>query len=254
MDHICTYCSRTFSCKTALDKHKFSSCIWLHHRHKKEKLKDIDDFEPKMSDSQQDMMIRQLFYQISKQNKKIENMQKEISYLKQRQKINILRSINAQTKKPTLHLIQFVNSFPISQIHLELSFAKSLNDGILQVVHDSIETSLLMNETIPICSFTQKPKALYIYDTDKNWRMCDNDKLRRMCILISAKFFDAFIVWQQENQDYVYSSSESQEKVALFTQKIMDDSYKKNAFLNQLMDKIAKQVQTTLQQVEFEES
>lgn len=253
MEHICTYCTRTFSCKTALDKHKFQSCIWL-HKTRKEKLGEIDDFEPKMSDSQQDMMIRQLFYQISKQNKKIETMQKEISYLKQRQKINILRSINSQGKKPNSQLIRYINNIPISQIHLEIVFAKTLNDGIIQIIHDAIEASLLMNECLPLCSFTQKPKSLYIYDIDDQWRLCDVDKFRRMCILLSAKFFDKFIEWQQENQEYIYSSTDSQEKTALFTQKIMDDSYKKAGFINLLMEKICKQVQTTFHQIEYEET
>lgn len=35
-DNICTYCSRTFSCKIALNRHKLDSCMWLHTAIKKD--------------------------------------------------------------------------------------------------------------------------------------------------------------------------------------------------------------------------
>ena len=69
-EHQCHYCNRQFSCKTALNKHKFGSCLWL-HTSRKEKLYEIDDFEPNMTNTQKDHLLRTLLLQVTKLNEQV---------------------------------------------------------------------------------------------------------------------------------------------------------------------------------------
>ena len=122
-EHLCMYCNRTFSCKTALNKHKFGSCLWL-HTSRREKLDEIDAFEPSMTDKQRDTMIRHLLLQMTKMNEKIGAMQKEITYLKQKQKISILNHLNSLDTVPKDTLVNGQRTFRFHNVILNWCFKR----------------------------------------------------------------------------------------------------------------------------------
>ena len=252
-EHNCNYCNRSFSCKTALNRHKFGSCLWIHAA-KKEKLSELDSLEPKMTDSQQDALLRQLLYQVALLKNKVVDMQKEISTLKKKQKIKIISILNGESRKPTVFK-RWITSISISQLHLELVFRKTLKDGIRQVIIDSIETSKIIDSVIPLRCFVEKPNNLYIFtniDDEDKWTLSDGNIMRWCYSQIASKFYESFMTWQTENEDYLFSSTESQEQYMLFMQKIMDTSHTKQQIMSELQNSIYDSSKEELNDFEFE--
>jgi hypothetical protein len=254
----CHYCNRHFSCKTALNKHKFGSCIWL-HSHKKEKLNEFDQFEPLMSDAQRDMMLRQLMLQMKKMNEKIANQQKEILYLKQKQKISILQWLNdASQNQPTNSFQRWTKELVLTQRHLELVFQKSLKEGILQLLLDELDAMKIFHSVTPIRAYVQRPKTLYIYGDDpeassgKKWIKLDNALLKKMCNNLQSRFYEMYMHWRAENAEYIHSSSDAQEQDLSFMQKMFDEGYKTNLSLGYITEQIQSSIQTTFQTMEYE--
>jgi hypothetical protein len=248
----CHYCNRNFSCKTALNKHKFGSCIWLHSS-KKEKLQEIDALEPLMTDRQRDTMLRHLLLQMTKMNDKMNNMQKELTYLKQKQKMSIVRLLNSSETKPTKTFNQWFKSLTITQRHLEMVFQRSLLDAMVCVILDDCESAKILQRVIPIKAFNQKLHTLYVYtekDDCKKWDILDGKLLQKMCSILASKFSELFLQWQCENLDYISSSTDTQEQEMTFMTKIMDETYKrKNSYFT---DKIHAQIQVDFQVIDFE--
>lgn len=254
----CHFCNRNFSCKTALNRHKFGSCIWL-HSHKKEKLSEFDDFEPSMSDAQRDMMLRQLMLQMKKMNEKIANQQKEILYLKQKQKISILQWLNdASQSQPANSFQQWTKELVLTQRHLELVFQKSLKEGILQVWLDELDAMKIFHSITPVRAYVQRPKTLYIYGEDpdssggKKWSKLDNTLLKKICSNLQSRFYEMYMHWRNENAEYITSSTQAQEQDLSFMQKMFDEGFKSNLSLGFIIEQIQSSIQTTFQSMDYE--
>lgn len=257
-EHLCMYCNRTFSCKTALNKHKFGSCLWL-HTSRREKLDEIDAFEPSMTDKQRDTMIRHLLLQMTKMNEKIGTMQKEITYLKQKQKISILNHLNSLDTVPKDTLAKWAKNLPISQRHLELVFQKTLKEGILAVLQDELESAKILQRTVPLRAYIQKPKTVYVYERNPEdestmkWMTMDTPILKKICSGLGARFFEMYLRWQNENIDYLQSSSDAQEQDIVFMQKVMDESHKTNVCLGKMIEQLHAHNQINFQTIDYDE-
>lgn len=238
----CHYCNRAFSNKLALNRHKLGSCMWM-HTSKKEKQDQIESYEPALTDSQRDAFIRKLLLQVTKMNIEMTEMKKELSYLKRKQRLQITAELNKQQQKPYLELYSWIKQFTISQVHLELVFRQSLWDGIKQVFMDSIQVSNTLGTNIPICAFNEKPKSLFVYTETENatkWVICDNAKFRKMCVLIASRFIEMFVLWQNENAEYLGSNTETQDQDMHFMQKVMDNTYAHPCQLTKLSELLYK--------------
>jgi hypothetical protein len=185
-------------------------------------------------------------------NEKMHAMQTKIQSLSQTQKINILHFLNSSEIKPIHTVQQWVKSLPVTQDHLEIVFQKSIKDSIFQVFLDELDSSKL----IPIKCFVQKPKQLYVYSgsngsssSSKKWEVMELSLLKTLCSSIGSRLSELFIQWQV---DHVTSSLESQEKQFLFMKKFMDESYKKNTHLGEIIELIHEQIKTNIQQIQFE--
>lgn len=253
-DHTCHYCNRSFSCKTALSRHKFGSCIWI-HTNKREKLNEIDAYEPLMSDQQRDSMLRHLLLQVTKMNDKMQNMQKEIALLKNRQRMNILSFLNSTDAVPVKTFQQWIKSLVITQRHLELVFQTTLRDGIMRVMLDDLETAKILHTFLPVKAYTQKPGTLYVYatqdDDSARWVMLDTHLFRKSTGSVGARFFELFLQWQTDNAEYLQSSVEAQEQDMCFTQKIMDENYKMGTSLVKMMEGLHTTIHTSFQTMDF---
>lgn len=246
IDHICQHCGKNFSSASKLYKHRWGSCFWLNHS--KRSTTSNYDYEKPLTDSEKDVLIRELLIQVTKLNKSVTDVRKELTNLKQKQKINILKHLN-NNKKPKYNIQKWVQCIFISQQQLEDVFKTNITNGIINVLNDNIETNNILCSTIPMISFVQKPKTIYIYNNENKWIVCTNTILQNICMTIAARFFDAFVQWQKLNNEFAMANEESQEQFSLFTQKIMDTSYKSN--INNIMEKTYISLQTTFQENEY---
>lgn len=245
----CSLCNRNFTHKTDLTKHHIY-CSYLQSKKNKEVESDV--WETPLSDSQRDSMLRHLLVQMNKMNEKMINMQTKIQSLSHSQKINILHFLNSSENKPASSFQQWVKSVTVTQRHLEIVFQKSIKDSIVQVILDALDISKKQNTCIPIKGFIQKPKQLYVYSgsNNKKWEILELSLLKSLCSSIGSRLSELFIQWQQ--MDHVTSSLESQEKQFVLMKKFMDESYKKNIHLGELIEMIHDQTKTNLQQIQFE--
>jgi len=253
--HTCHYCNRVFSCKTALDRHKFGSCLWIHTTPKKERCNELDIYEPILNDSQRDNMIRHLLLHVTKMNEKMLKMEKELTSLKRKQKKDIIQHLNSNVTQPQLTFVQWFRKITVTQRHLELVFQKNMCDSIIETIVNELDSSKVIGYQLPIQSFQQKPNILYIYNIDgsnKKWNPHELSILKKCFTIIASKISDMFLVWQEENIDFSDSSEETQDKLMIYTKKIMDDSYNKGPFINKAIDKIYQKTKSNIQTVIFD--
>lgn len=252
-DHICHYCNRSFSRKTILSYHS-PLCKQI-HTIKREKVNEFDAYEPLMSDKQRDNMIRHLFFQVTKMNDKMQHMQKEITSLKNRQRMNILSLLNSAESKPVKTFQQWIKSLVITQRHLEVVFQTSLRDGIMRVMQDNLETAKNLRTFLPVKAYTQKAGTLYVYatqdDDSAKWVMLDTHLFRKSTGSLGARFFELFLQWQTDNAEYLQSSDAAQDQDMCFTQKIMDESYKMGTSLVKMMEGLHTTIHTSFQTMDF---
>jgi hypothetical protein len=256
-EHQCHYCNRQFSCKTALNKHKFGSCLWL-HTSRKEKLYEIDDFEPNMTNTQKDHLLRTLLLQVTKLNEQVGTLKRKVTQLEQHKKVSILQFLNTSSKKPEIFLQPWLRELVITQRHLELVFKKSLKEGMLQVLLDDLEGLKMFQKQAPIKSYTQNPKILYVYSDstshprEPRWMKLDFDLFKQICANLASRFYGLYIEWQSENQDYLSSSPEAQDQDILFMQKMLDESYKTHPYMNFMVERIHDHIKIQFESATYE--
>jgi hypothetical protein len=247
-DHICQHCGKNFPSSKTLYKHRWGSCFWLNHT--KRKTTSNYNYEKPLNENEKEILLRELLVQVTTLSTNVKDLRKEVSMLKQKQKISIIKHLNS-SNPPNITIKKWIQNISISQQHLENVFKTSITNGILNILQDTIETSTILNHKIPIISFTQKPKTIYIYNynDDKKWTICTPTLFNTLCLKISARIFETFLQWQKLNKDYLLSGDDSQEQFSLFTQKVMDTSYKNN--ISNIMDSLYNSLQTTFQQNDY---
>lgn len=207
-------------------------------------------------------IIRNLVSQMSKMSDKINTMsekmskmQKEITYLKQKQRVSILTFLNGSESKPNKTIQQWIKSVNITQRHLEIVLQKSLKDAIVQVIIDELNGANALHTLVPIKGFIQKPKTLYVYNSEElenKWILLDLQLFKRLCSSISTRFFEMYLSWQNNNFDNINSSNESQEQDMMFIQKLMDETYKTNISIAKIIEQIHLHIQISFQTIEFD--
>ena len=257
----CSLCNRSFTHKTDLTKHQIY-CLYL--QSKKNSAVESDAWEAPLSDSQRDSMLRHLLVQMNKMNEKMQTMQTKIQSLSQSQKINILHFLNSSctedsNNKSIISIQQWIKSLPVTQRHLEIVFQKSIKDSIIQVLLDELDSSKKRNACIPIKCFIQKPKQMYVYSNSSNsnsnskkWEVLEISLLKTLCSSIGSRLSELFIQWQVDHNEKLTTCHESQEKQFLFMKKFMDESYKKNTHLGEIIELIHEKTKTNFQQIQFE--
>ena len=250
--NVCHYCNRTFSNTVNLNRHKLGSCMWI-HTSKKEKHDFIDGYEPAFTDSQRDGFIRKLLFEISKMNIKMTQMQKELQYLKQKQRLQIVKLLNSEKEQPKKHVIQWAKTITITQMHLEYVFRTNMEEGILNILKDALETMHNLGQNTPIRGYDKKPKHIFVYcnyENETKWKLCDTEIFQKICNIISSRFIELFMTWQSDNADYLLYNEESQEQVMLFMQKIMDSGFLKHT--GKMIEKLYNKINTELELNDYE--
>ena len=239
MEQTCNFCNRKFA--RGLTQHQ-SECKQIHA-------------PTSLTDSQRDAFIRKLLLQVNRMSGKITEMQTEISYLKKKQKNEIATLLNNQTDTPPMHVIQWVKSIPVSQMHLEMVFRKSLEDGMKQVLVDAFSVAKTVGSNIPVRAYTEKQKCIFVYlekDDHTKWVICDNAAFRKICVLIASRFVELFVLWQTtqiESSDYLMP--DSQEQNMHFMKKVMDNTYAQQGHISNMIEHVYTSLHTDMNLLEY---
>jgi hypothetical protein len=213
-----------------------------------------------LTDSQRDVFIRKLFQQVNKMSGKITELQTEISYLKKKQKNELATLLNTQSDEaPSMQILQWIKTIPVSQAHLELVFRKSLEDGIKQVIVDACDAAKTVGSNIPVRAYKEKQKCVFIYFQKEDqkcgakWMICDTVTFRKMCSIIASRFIELFVLWQT-TQNFDFSSeqiSDSQEQNMHFMKKVMDNTYVQYSHISKMIEDIHASIHTELNIAEY---
>jgi hypothetical protein len=177
---------------------------------------------------------------------KMKEMQTEINYLKKKQKNQIATILNNQTDLPSMHILNWIKSIPVSQSHLEMVFRKSLEDGIQQVMIDGLSTGKTLGSNMPVRAYTEKKKCIFVYiqkDESSKWIICDNTVFRTLCVCIASRFIELFILWQTSQID---SDFQTQEQNMHFMKKVMDTTYSQQGHVSKMIEQVYTNIHTDM--------
>jgi hypothetical protein len=227
------------------------------HKSNSQKQKELETIEPKLTESERDKLIRSMFYKIQKMDITIKELKKEMIVLKKKQRINILEHLNSENGIiPCLTLKEWIFAIDVSISHLIKVFETDLIQGMIECLKQAI----LVSPNIPFCSFIQKNKTLFVYrintssmsstsDTDiKKWEIMTHDEMKKTLNLLSFRFLQIFIQWKQTN--YFPDNEEWQEKVMIYSKKVMCQDICENTRAHRILDWLITAIQRNF--VEYE--
>ena len=94
-------------------------------------------------------------------------------------------------------------------------FGRILNISIINLIMDIIKNNI-EDKNIPLCSFDQKLKTIFIY-TEKSWRIVEKGEFYRFIDNIIRKLTNQLNYWIQRNEIELQNN---EEQFHLYTKKI----------------------------------
>lgn len=242
---ICNYCNRVFVSEKKLQEHQTMKC----------KIKPLVDSgmlsigggaipgKIRLTDSERDNVICKLLYDTAVLKMELCNVKSQLSTLKRKQGVQIVRTLNNDsTKKPKQTIQQWLQNIPISVSNVSHICHKSIGDAIKQVFLDGLNMAINTKVPPPIVAYHEKPLKLYTYgkteDGTTKWSSCDATTVRKYCTFIATRFLQIYVA----NESYFLDTNLEEEsmlnqKMENFN-KVMDSSYKYNDYISNLTDKI----------------
>lgn len=225
MTYQCLYCSNAYEIKLNYDRHRFI-CMFK-HKSKSQKQNDLENIEPKLTETERDKLIRSMFLKIQKMDTVIHHLKEDIDKLKKKQKINILEFLNSENGiVPILPLKEWIYQIDVSISHLIKAFETDLIQGMMECLKQAI----IISPNIPFCSFIQKNKTLFVYripiistsnsKPKPRWEIMNHDEMKKLLVILAYRFLQIFMQWKEEN--YFPEEKEWQEKMMIYTKKITD--------------------------------
>lgn len=270
MTYQCKYCdNRSFECKLTYEKHMMI-CMFK-HKSNSQKQKELEMIEPKLTESERDKLIRNMFFKIKRMDMVIKELKDDIVKLKKNKKINILEHLNSENGIiPLLPLKEWIFSIEINITHLIKVFETDLVQGIIHCLKQAI----LMHPNVPFCSFIQRNKTLFVYrvpligithytsasssssselGTEEKvllpkWEIINHDEMKKALNLLSFRFLQLFIQWKQDN--YIPDNQEWQEKTMIYSKKIMGQDICENTRAHRIQDWLINTIQRNF--IEYE--
>jgi len=256
MTYLCKYCdNHSFECKLSYERHMLI-CMFK-HKSQKQKQKELETIEPKLTDTERDKLIRNMFYKMQKMEKTITDLKNDVIKLKKKQRINILEHLNSENGiVPNLSLKDWIYHIDISVSHLMKVFETDLIQGIIECLKQAI----MLSPNIPFCSFIQKNKTLFVYripfstssssEENKNskWEIMTHDEMKKTLNLLSFRFLQAFIKWKQDN--YFPDNEDWQEKTMIYSKKVIGQDICENTRAHRILDWLISNIERNF--VEYE--
>jgi hypothetical protein len=201
----CPYCSKAFGRISALQNH--SAFCAIRHQGKYAAKNSTDELDiPPLRDMY--IVLQKLVLENEKLHKKITQLEKLTN--KEKKRVSLVDWLDTN-KTPTIDFADWVKNIAVTQC----DFHRILTVNIVHLIMDIIKNNLETKD-IPICSFDQKLKTIFIY-TQKSWRIVEKGEFYRFIDNIIRKLTSQLNQWMQRIELQLQTN---EEKFHMYTKKI----------------------------------
>ncbi len=201
----CPYCSKAFGRISALQNH--SAFCAIRHQGKYAAKNSTDELDiPPLRDMY--IVLQKLVLENEKLHKKITQLEKLTN--KEKKRVSLVDWLDTN-KTPTIDFVDWVKNIAVTQC----DFHRILTVNIVHLIMDIIKNNLETKD-IPICSFDQKLKTIFIY-TQKSWRIVEKGEFYRFIDNIIRKLTSQLNQWMQRIELQLQTN---EEKFHMYTKKI----------------------------------
>ena len=199
----CPYCSKVFGRISSLQSH--SAFCAIQHQGKYAAKNSMDELDiPPIRDMY--IVLQKLLLDNEKLRGKIEQLEKYAN--REKKKICLIDWLN-EHKQPRMDFSDWVKNIVVTRN----DFDKILDSNIINLIMDIVDNNI--SETMPVCSFDQKLKTIFIY-TKEEWRIVEKTEFYRFIDSIIRKLTSQLNEWIQRNE--IHSNKE--EQFYMYTKKI----------------------------------
>ena len=201
----CPYCSKAFGRISTLQNH--SAFCAIRHQGKYAAKNSTDELDiPPLRDMY--IVLQKLVMENEKLHKRITELEKLTN--KEKKRISLVDWLNAN-KKPKLDFVDWVKSINVTQ----QDFNRVLTVNIVNLMMDIIKNNFTSKD-VPIVSFDQKLKTIFIY-TEKQWRIVEKCEFYRFIDNIMRKLTGQLNHWIQRTELQLVTN---EEQFHMYTKKI----------------------------------
>jgi hypothetical protein len=262
----CSYCGKSYSKKTNLDKH-IIVCELLHNSKKIEE----DDEESFVIPSQkkQFIMLLELAKRFSKMEEKVEELNKWV--IRKKKKINIVEWLNTNMK-PEIVFDYLYEKIVVNQSDIDYlidnNFIATLQQIFSRTLYNIQNVEKIDNEDepnttntkntnknlYPIFAFVQKTNLFYIYENEEaGWTELNREKLIKFLNKIYMKILKAFIEWKKINNQKIIDNEKLSILIDKTSIKMMSVDFKQEAILSKIRAHMYSRMKTDINAlVEYE--
>ena len=201
----CPYCSKAFGRISALQNH--SAFCAIRHQGKYAAKNSTDELDiPPLRDMY--IVLQKLVLENEKLHKKITQLEKLTN--KEKKRVSLVDWLDAN-KTPTIDFVDWVKNISVTQCDFHRILTVNIVNLIMDIIKNNLET-----KDIPICSFDQKLKTIFIY-TQKSWRIVEKGEFYRFIDNIIRKLTSQLNQWMQRIELQLQTN---EEKFHMYTKKI----------------------------------
>jgi len=201
----CPYCSKAFGRISALQNH--SAFCAIRHQGKYAAKNSTDELDiPPLRDMY--IVLQKLVLENEKLHKKITQLEKLTN--KEKKRVSLVDWLDAN-KTPTIDFVDWVKNIAVTQCDFHRILTVNIVNLIMDIIKNNLET-----KDIPICSFDQKLKTIFIY-TQKSWRIVEKGEFYRFIDNIIRKLTGQLNQWMQRIELQLQTN---EEKFHMYTKKI----------------------------------
>ena len=201
----CPYCSKAFGRISALQNH--SAFCAIRHQGKYAAKNSTDELDiPPLRDMY--IVLQKLVLENEKLHKKIAQLEKLTN--KEKKRVSLVDWLDAN-KTPTIDFVDWVKNITVTQCDFHRILTVNIVNLIMDIIKNNLET-----KDIPICSFDQKLKTIFIY-TQKSWRIVEKGEFYRFIDNIIRKLTGQLNQWMQRIELQLQTN---EEKFHMYTKKI----------------------------------
>ena len=201
----CPYCSKAFGRISALQNH--SAFCAIRHQGKYAAKNSTDELDiPPLRDMY--IVLQKLVLENEKLHKKITELEKLTN--KEKKRVSLVDWLDVN-KTPTIDFVDWVKNISVTQCDFHRILTVNIVNLIMDIIKNNLET-----KDIPICSFDQKLKTIFIY-TQKSWRIVEKGEFYRFIDNIIRKLTSQLNQWMQRIELQLQTN---EEKFHMYTKKI----------------------------------
>jgi uncharacterized protein YeeX (DUF496 family) len=198
----CPYCSKAFGRISSLQSH--SAFCAIQHQGKYAARNSMEDLDvPPLRDMY--IVLQKLVMDNEKLRMKIVQLEKLAN--KEKKKICLIDWLN-EHKQPKMDFSEWMKNIAVTRG----DFDKILDSNIINLIMDIVDNNI--SDTMPVCSFDQKLKTIFIY-MKGGWRIVEKNEFYQFIDSIIRKLTTQLNDWIQRNE-----ISNKEEQFYMYTKKI----------------------------------